>query len=180
MARWRSWKCPDCSQTFRHFHHPDDEPPPNRCPHCDAWVSTAEPAFTPAAPAIRNGAKVRAVEDVYYAMEDSSRARAEAIAEATPGVSASDLRHMHITDSKPNLVASNNEVAHRMKAMQSVGLSTGFGNVDATGGGHNLPEYSHIPNVGNNFYRNTMLPAHWQLARQIEAGGNMGSWTPKK
>jgi len=177
MAKFRFWRCPDCGGTFKHLHHPSDAPPPDRCALCGAWMSDAEPTFVPQAPGIRNGAKVRAVEDVYYAMEDGSKARAEAAAQILPGVSASDLTHMHITNSTPNLINSNNEVAQRMAAMQGVGLPTGFGG--GVGGGHNLPQYSHIPQGGLGI-QSSIIQQHFQNARQVMSEGNMGSYTPKR
>lgn len=175
MARWRSWHCPDCGGIFKHFHHPDSEPPPNRCPLCDAWVSDAEPAFTAAAPALRNAQKVKAVEDVYYAMESGSRSNAEAAAQMLPGVSASDLRHMHINDSKPNVVTSDNQVAQRMAAMQQVGIPTGFNM--ATGGGHNIPAYNNIPQ-GGLAAQQMVQSQHFQNIRRVMTEGNQGSYKP--
>ena len=160
---------------FRYFHHPVDEPPPKRCPLCDAWVSTVEPTFTPEAPRIRNAEKVYAVEDVYTAMERGNRATIEHVASITPGVSASDLNHMKITDSgPPNLVTSDNEVARRMQAMQQAGVPTGFGMAT---GSHNLSQFSNIPQSGMAI-RDQIASRHWAVARAATSAGNQGVYRP--
>jgi hypothetical protein len=89
------YRCPDCDGKFK---WPRDIDPPTRCQLCDSWMSVDEPPFEPKAPALRNGAIVKAVEDVYYAMEDGSKHRAEQMAALTPGASASDFSHTLITD----------------------------------------------------------------------------------
>lgn len=80
MARFIWYKCPDCSGTFKHLHHPSDAPPPDRCPMCGAWVSEDEPPeeiFVPQAPGIRKSAYAQAVDQSYRAMEEASAQRAE-------------------------------------------------------------------------------------------------------
>lgn len=80
MAHYQSYRCPDCQGLFRHMHHPDDSPPPDRCPLCGAWVSEdapPEPAFIPQAPGIRKSAYARSVDQTYRAMEQSSIERAD-------------------------------------------------------------------------------------------------------
>ena len=75
MARFISYRCPDCGGTFRHLQHPIDAPPPDRCPLCHSWVSADEPpeeVFVPAAPAIRKSAYAKSVEQSYRAQEAAS------------------------------------------------------------------------------------------------------------
>jgi hypothetical protein len=80
MARYQAYKCPECEGVFRHFHHPDDSPPPDRCVLCGAWVSEGappEPVFVPQAPGIRKSDYVKSVDQVYRTYEDASIQRAE-------------------------------------------------------------------------------------------------------
>jgi hypothetical protein len=103
MAFNRFYRCPDCEGTFKFMHVLQDDPPPDRCELCGSWMNLdipPEPVFVPQAPAVRSG-KAKAVDDVYYGMEDSSRLRAEMMAQVGGG-SASDYAHTHITNMKDN------------------------------------------------------------------------------
>lgn len=78
MAKFRSYRCPDCRGTFRHLHVLIDEPPPDRCPLCHAWVSEeAQPVFVPEAPRIRENAYARSWDQTAREVENSSIQRAE-------------------------------------------------------------------------------------------------------
>jgi len=105
MAKYRSWKCPDCRGTFRDLQVLLDDPPPDRCPLCGSWVSTDPPeeVFVPSAPAVHGlSAKAKAADDVYYGMEDASALRTQMMAEAGGG-SASDYDHTRITNLRTGL-----------------------------------------------------------------------------
>jgi len=151
MARYRHWRCPDCEGTFRFLHHPDDAPPPDRCLLCGAWMSESEPAFVPEAPAIKNSAKVKAVDDVYYAMEDASAARTEDMAAMVPCASASDFNHTKITDMRDHQRTGDiaykppppSPVTEQMEFLRQRGGNVGFA-------GSGIPNYAPgIPLTGD-------------------------------
>lgn len=80
MAKFRFYRCPECGGTFRHLHHPDDAPPPDRCQLCHAWVSEGEPpepVFVPQAPGIKKSEFAKSVDQTYRATEAASVQRAE-------------------------------------------------------------------------------------------------------
>ena len=80
MAKYRWWRCPDCSGTFRDLQVLSDDPPPERCALCHAWMSLDHPpeeTFVPTAPGIRKSAYARAVDQSYRAQEEASILRAE-------------------------------------------------------------------------------------------------------
>lgn len=99
MARYLTYQCISCEDKFRFLHHPSDCPPPDRCPLCGA-PTDGEPVFNPEAPNVR-GVMGIAGDQVYRAMEASSEARAEMMADIGGG-SASDYAHTKITDMKDN------------------------------------------------------------------------------
>lgn len=100
MAVYRAYQCASCAGKFRWLHHPNDEPPPANCPLCGAATGDVVESFIPQAPAIQ-GVHAIAGDQVYRAMEASSAARAEMMAEVGGG-SASDYAHTKITDLKDN------------------------------------------------------------------------------
>lgn len=111
--RTAHYQCPACEQTFRFVHHPNDEPPPDYCPKCGAWVGEdPPPVFVPQAPAIRTDVS-RSVEQVHRAMEDSSAYRAEAAAEML-GVDSSETSALKMTD-MPDYLKPGETVAHGIK-----------------------------------------------------------------
>ena len=97
MARYQSYECPSCGGRFRFFHATSDEPPPNYCPMCGAFVGDdAEPIFVPAAPHIERSIRSTA-DNVYRGMEAASVANAEAAAEIT-GDSVEDHSALKISN----------------------------------------------------------------------------------
>lgn len=182
MARYRHWRCPDCGGTFKHLHHPDDAPPPDRCLLCGAWMSETEPVFVPQAPAVGNPARVKAVDDVYYGMEDATKARAELMARHTPGASASDFSHTLITDmndrQKPGDIAWKppppSPVTQQMEFLKQRGANVGFG------AGSGIPNYApDIPLTGD-AARQQMTRNHHQMVRELVAGGQIGSYSERR
>jgi hypothetical protein len=80
MAKFRYWRCPDCSGVFKHLHVLSDDPPPDRCVLCGSWMSTETPpdeTFVPVSPPIKKSAYARSVDQSYRAMEAASIGRAE-------------------------------------------------------------------------------------------------------
>ena len=80
MAKFVHYKCPDCGGVFRHLHTLSDEPPPDRCSLCHAWMNEDEPpeaVFVPQAPGIRKSAYARSVDATYRATEAASIERAD-------------------------------------------------------------------------------------------------------
>ena len=104
MARFQSFRCPDCDGVFEwHMHH--SNPLPLYCPLCASYVGDDPPTetFTPKAPSI---GRHRSADAVYRAMEEGSIQRAKLAAEMT-GVSESEMSHLKITDMKDNLRAGD-------------------------------------------------------------------------
>lgn len=96
MARFVSYKCPDCRGLFRYLHHPSDAPPPDRCPLCKAWVSDEapiSPVFEPKAPRIRKSKYVKSVDASYRAMEAASIQRADEAADKLADVYRADNKN---------------------------------------------------------------------------------------
>lgn len=100
MAFYRTYECPSCTGRFRWLHHPSDSPPPSNCPICGVSTEAPEQVFNPEAPSIK-GRVAPAADQVYRAMEESSAARAQMMADLGGG-SASDYAHTKITDLKDN------------------------------------------------------------------------------
>lgn len=99
--RFQHYRCPDCGQTFKFAHHPNDAPPPDYCPLCNSYVGAdVPPEFVPQAPAI--GGKRKSADLVYRQMEEASIHRAREAAELA-GVSESEMAHLKITNMKDNL-----------------------------------------------------------------------------
>jgi hypothetical protein len=59
------------------MHVLSDDPPPDRCPLCGAWVSEAPPVFVPLAPGIRQSAFAKSWDQTARAVEASSIQRAD-------------------------------------------------------------------------------------------------------
>ncbi len=80
MAKYRWYRCPDCGGTFKDLQVLSDDPPPDRCSLCHAWMnldSPPEETFVPQAPGIRKSAFAQSVDQSYRAMEEASVQRAE-------------------------------------------------------------------------------------------------------
>lgn len=172
----RRWRCPDCAVIIRQM--PGD-PLPNFCVGCGADLrepETDEP-FVPQAPRIRNAERVKAVDDVYYGMEDASKARAEMMAEMTPGASASDFKHTIITDmndrQRPGDIAYKapppNPVTKQMEFLsQRRDVRFPVGNSPL---GNGIPNYQpDIPQGGLGAIRDIQLSHFDNMARLVSAG----------
>lgn len=133
MAKYLHYKCPDCDGVFRDLQVRADDPPPDRCPLCNSWVSDTAPpeeVFVPQAPAVRSAIS-RAVDDVYRGTEDASVLRTEMMAQLGGG-SASDYNHTKITNlrdhQRPGDVAyvppPPNPVSELMRTNPNVGGHT--------------------------------------------------------
>jgi hypothetical protein len=177
MGIYRAYQCPDCSGIFRFLHHPNDEPPPNYCPLCGAYVGDdADPTFVPAAPHIARSIG-KSADQVYRAAEAASVANAEAAAELTGGDPA-DFSAMKITDMadylRPGDVAAKMPATPVTKVMNGNGQGgfqplmgkTGADYAAATGNG----AFPHAGEVA----RQSVVSGHTQRARMVEARGNIG------
>lgn len=183
------YRCPDCGEKFK---WPRDIDPPRRCVHCDSWMEVDEPPpeFIPKAPMIRNGERVRAVEDVYYAMEDGSRARAEMAAQHLPGVSASELTHMHITDMNDRQKAGdiaakpvNNTISQAMS--RGIGGWQGMGAAEFASAAHGgprpdgKPALNFVPHAGEAARQQT-TQIHSRIAAPMVRASEIGRYMPPK
>ncbi len=201
MARYQSYRCPECGGVFRHFHHPSDSPPPDRCPLCKAWVSDdepAEPAFLPQAPGIRKSAYVKSVDQTYRNMEAASIERAEEAAgiletayakqprdeefsglvEVTQREQIAKLKSdLKLTDMKDPSEMRPGDVAAIMPPMKSdspVAKGAGF----QTFAG---PAPDHLPGVGGGrqaleSVRTATAGSHSSNAARLIQAGNMGTY----
>lgn len=153
-------RCPDCRKVFTW--NPSAKLP-DYCPLCGSYVGIeAEERKIPKAPRIRNQAKVKAVDDVYYSMEDASKARAELMAQHTPGASASDFSHTLITD-------MNDRQKPGDIAWKPPRLSTPIQGNFAGNGNANRPEFAHIPQGGLGAMRDLQARHHSDIGSAVKA-----------
>lgn len=123
MPVTRTYQCPDCEGTFSFLHLKSDEPPPDYCAKCGAWMGE-EPEPMPSAPFISKPQN-KAGDVVYRQMEKDSAARAEMTGDPT----------LKLTDLKDNLRAGdvaaktsvNNPVSNYMEAARAEGADYGWG-----------------------------------------------------
>jgi hypothetical protein len=180
MAKFVHYQCPDCRGTFKHLHHPSDAPPPDRCPLCGSWVSDAEPpqeVFVPQAPAVHGAsAKAKAVDDVYYGMEDASVARTHMMAEAAGG-SASDYDHTKITNlrnTKEGEIAAVPAAPNPVSTlMQQTPQTTGHQH-NITAQGYAAATTSGIGAYAGERTRQQLTKQHHDNVRQLVGGATMG------
>lgn len=143
MGVYRSYRCPDCTGVFEFFHHPSDEPPPDHCPMCNSYVGPEQDAL-PSASKVA-GVAGKSGDQVYKAMEDSSRARAEMAAEMT-GQSVSDMSAMLTTNMKDNLREGDTSHVSAPNAVSTLMQTTGIGGMaHSQEQGH---EYARATRVG--------------------------------
>ena len=200
MARYQAYKCPECEGVFRHFHHPDDSPPPDRCVLCGAWVSEGappEPVFVPQAPGIRKSDYVKSVDQVYRTYEDASIQRAEDAADHLDqqlrdnGVDE-ETRRKEIFELKSGLKVTNMRDPSEMRegdmaaimpaatqAAQNLSIGPSRPGFQEMAGG--VP--NHAPGVGpaktGESTRQSITAGHSQRAAQMIQAGNMGSYSEK-
>lgn len=170
------YECPACLKVFRFAHHPNDEPPPNYCPLCGAYVGMdTPPVFVPQAPAIRTDVS-RSVEAVHRGMEDSAAFRAEQAAEML-GVDVSETAGLKMTD-MPDYLKPGETVAHGIKTnpvsemmAKTPGLTGHQQNATAAG-------YAAMTTQGAGAYagestRQMVTTAHSQVASWKVGGGRL-------
>lgn len=100
MPRCVEYECPDCNGRFTYRFFKTDDKPPERCELCGSYMGD-DPEHLPVLSVNISTAKNKVGDDLYRKMEDSSKARIEAVAEMT-GSSASELSAMKVTDMKDN------------------------------------------------------------------------------
>lgn len=120
MARYISYRCPDCQQTFRHLHHPSDAPPPDRCPLCGAWGWADEPpqVFVPEAPGIRKSTYAKSFDMTARNIEDASIQRADEAAD--------QLRDHYAAERKANPHQGNEALLDKMERDQIAEMRSGL------------------------------------------------------
>lgn len=176
MAHYQQYECPECGGRFKFLHHPDDEPPPDYCPRCGAFVGDdATPVFVPQAPHIERSIRSTA-DKVYRQMEDASYANAELAGEIT-GDGASDHAALKVTNLqdylRPGDVAAKMPETAVSKAMgskqggfQPLMNMTGRDFAAATGQGA-------FPHTGSQM-SNLITSGHAQRAREVQRAGELG------
>lgn len=148
MAVYRTYQCPVCEQYFDFLHHPNDEPPPDRCLLCNADVSgkkktrKVKKVDSVNSPGLaerlkylpRPGSRVsRSADAVQRGMENASIARMNEAAEVL-GVSPSTLSNMKMTDMKDNLREGEmSQSTTPSDATQLTGSATTATLIDSTG-----------------------------------------------
>jgi hypothetical protein len=176
MGHYQAYRCPDCTGSFRFYHHPDAEPPPDYCPLCGNFMGDEpEPAFVPSAPHVAKTIG-KTADNVYRQMEAASDANMEAAAQMTGG-DKSDFAGMKITNMadylRPGDVAAkmpNNEVARHMArtgqgGFQPVNNMTGQDYAKATGQGL-------FPHTGEAMRKELTLN-HQQRAQSVQRQGQI-------
>jgi hypothetical protein len=183
MGIYRAYECPDCGRSFRFFHHPPDEPPPNYCPLCGNYMGDEpELTFIPASPHVAKTIG-KTADRVYRMAEETSAANAEAAAAMTGG-DASDFSAMKITNMadylRPGDVAAKMPETPVSKVIngqgqggfQPFGGMTGAQFAATTGQGA-------FPHAGE-ATRAALSAGHSQRARMVEARGNIGRYQGRK
>lgn len=127
-------------------------------------MSDSEPVFVPQAPAVSNPARVKAVDDVYYGMEDASKVRAEQMAAITPGASVSDFKHTLITNLRDRQKPGDIAAVPPPPSPVSQAIAAGVGGFN--GGAGMLPQYANIPLTGDNA-RQAVNAGHWGRVHEI-------------
>ena len=122
MARLVTYKCPDCSGTFDFLHHPHDEPPPDYCQLCNAYMGD-EPQKAPVIHLNLGKEKNKVPDRLYRQMETASEERAKDAAELL-GESVADQSHLKITDLKDNTREGDTHVATKVFREAEKNLST--------------------------------------------------------
>lgn len=105
MARYVTYRCPECKGEFEFLHHPSDEPPPNECHLCHAYMGVG-PRRVPVLKLSIGTAKGKVGDKLYRQLEDSSAARAEEAAEMM-GAPVADMAGMKITNLPDNTRAGD-------------------------------------------------------------------------
>lgn len=101
MPRKVDYKCPECQGIFEFLHHPSDEPPPDYCPLCKAYVGD-DPMQRQPVLSINLGTEKNSVGDkLYRQMESASDANAQAAAEMV-GADKADMSAIRITNLNDN------------------------------------------------------------------------------
>lgn len=173
------YRCPDCQRIFR---HPAENPPPDRCPLCHAWVSEDEPpeeVFVPQSPAIQKLAFNKSVKQVYRAVEESSIQRAKDAADMA-GVPESEMAHLKVTNMRDPSEMRQGDMAAIMPspsvAAQSLTVGASAPGFQQFGGA--VP--NHAPGVGGYEERNAVVSGisttHVSRAAAMTRAGNLGSY----
>lgn len=162
MAFYRTYQCASCAGKFRFFHHPEDLPPPEKCPLCGADTGEIVPSFIPQAPAIQGVVGI-AADQVYRSMEAASAARAEEMAEIGGG-SAADYAHTKITDLKDN--THEGEISAVMPSANVVrGFMQEHGNRAPIGNQHAAVAMQYAAQAHTGY-----MPYAGERSRQVVAG----------
>ena len=194
---------PDCAGTFRHLRVLSDDPPPDRCPLCNAWVSDEEPpqeVFIPQAPGIRKSALVASVDQTYRRVEESSIQRAEDAGamledafrrdngtfEGNPELLA-DFQKDQIAAMKSGLKVTNMRDPSEMRQGDTAAITTGEAAQRLTTG-TSRPGFQDLsqgipnsaPGVGGYAERNSVVSgirdSHASRANAMIRAGNMGTY----
>jgi hypothetical protein len=184
MAKYVYYKCPDCGGTFRHMHVLLDDPPPERCELCGAWVADDEPpeaVFVPQAPRIRESPFAKSVDQTYRAMEESSIQRAKDAADMA-GVPESEMSHIKITNMRDPSEMREGDIAAILPAAstaaaQRLTVGPSVPAFQQMSGG--IANYA--PGLGPTGASTvaSVTTGHHQRAVQMIRAGNMGSYTEK-
>ncbi len=118
MARYVTYRCPDCKGEFEFLHHPHDEPPPSHCQLCNSYMG-AEPPKAPVIYLNIGTAKNKVGDKLYRELEESSIARAKEAAEMT-GASEADMSAMKITNMPDNTRAGDNHAVSVTQAEKNL------------------------------------------------------------
>ena len=121
MAKILTLKCPECQGTWDWMRHPSDEPFPERCELCNAWMGDG-PEVAPVLHLKIGSHKGKTPDQLYRRMEAASAARAEEAAEMS-GASASEMGAIKITDMKDNMREGDSAVVTAAASAASRNLS---------------------------------------------------------
>jgi DNA-directed RNA polymerase subunit RPC12/RpoP len=177
--KMRRYACPDCDGEFNYLHEVKDgveEPPPNRCPHCDSWVGDSPPPlpsnFKTAGLAGKSG------DAVYRAMEQSSEYRAQLAAKES-GMDVKDFAALKMTNMKDNMREGDTSaimpVTPVSQAMEQTRGVTGFNRGAMSGDNQKfIADAQTGPYRGaGNAARQNVVSMHQRTAAQTVASGQI-------
>lgn len=112
MPRKVDYKCPECEGIFEFMHHPNDEPPPDYCPLCKAYVGDDPLPKVPVLHLTIGTHKGKTPDRLYRQLEESSANRAQEAADLV-GADVKEMAAIKITDLSDN--SREGDVMAKMK-----------------------------------------------------------------
>lgn len=165
MPATRTYQCPDCDGVFDHFHRKADDPPPEYCPLCGAYVGEEVTKLPNAANLFKSG-KRKSADAVYRAMESSSEARAELAGD----------KALKVTDFKGGKEPYRVPMSSDAQGMEAAARKNSFG-ADRESIAAYLQSGQTGPGAGSGVTAlKTLTTQHGRTAREVTQAGQIASY----